>query len=149
MNSFGTIMYNKVFISAFFAWFFAQGFKVLKTLIVNRRFDFERVMGAGGMPSSHSATVMAATIATGQMIGYDHPAFGVAIVFSFVVMYDASGIRRAAGKQAKILNSIVDQLRLHQEIDYNEKLKELLGHTHLEVFVGALLGILIGILVTR
>lgn len=148
MEQFSVIANNKVLQAAMIAWISCQLIKIVTTLIKTKKFDFERIMGAGGMPSSHSATVMSASITTGQVVGYDSYVFGLALVFSFIVMYDASGIRRAAGTQAKILNSIVTNLSLHEKINYPEKLKELLGHTHLEVLVGALFGIFIGILIT-
>lgn len=148
MEEFGLVLTNRVLAAAFIGWCSAQGIKVITTLIKSKRFDFERLMGSGGMPSSHSATVIAASVAIGRLLGFDHPLFGLALVNSFIVMYDACGIRRAAGKQAAILNSIVDELRLHKHVNYQKKLKELLGHTYLEVFVGGCLGAAIGIFIT-
>lgn len=148
MTQFMLVFDNKVLQAAFVAWATAQTIKVVSTLIRTKRFDFDRLMGTGGMPSSHSATVIAATVAIGQILGYDNPLFGLALVNSFIVMYDACGIRRAAGKQAAILNNLVEELRLHKTINYPKKLKELLGHTYLEVFVGGVLGAVIGIWIT-
>ncbi|MDA3846813.1 MAG: divergent PAP2 family protein [Vallitaleaceae bacterium] len=147
MGKLGLITSNQVLQAAFLGWVVAQAIKVFSTLIRTRRFDFERLMGSGGMPSSHASTVIAASVVIGQTMGYDSPVFGLALVTSFVVMYDACGIRRAAGKQAEILNSIVDALRLHQSINYQKKLKELLGHTYFEVFAGAVLGVLVGLFI--
>lgn len=147
MEKLQVFLTNQVVISAVTAWLIAQGIKVIHTLIKERRFNFERIMGSGGMPSSHSATVLSASIAIAETLGYDSPIFGLSLVFSFIVMYDACGIRRAAGKQAAILNSMVEALRLHQKINYQKKLKELLGHTYLEVLVGAMLGIIIGLVI--
>ena len=101
-------------------------------------------MGAGGMPSSHSATLCSVTTVIGISEGIDSPLFALSFIVAFIVMYDATGVRRAAGKQAKVLNSIVHELSLHHKIDYPKKLKELLGHSYLEVIVGAMLGIIIG-----
>jgi len=147
MGKFELITNNQVLQAAFLGWIVAQAIKVFTTLVKTRRFDFERLMGSGGMPSSHASTVIAATVVIGQTMGYDNPVFGLSLVTSFIVMYDACGIRRAAGKQAAILNSIVDALRLHQNINYQKKLKELLGHTYIEVFAGAVLGVFIGLFI--
>lgn len=148
MNKLSAIFDNKILLVAMMAWIISQAIKVISTMIKTKKLDFDRLMGAGGMPSSHTATAIAASVAAGQTMGYDSAVFGIALVISFVVMYDATGIRRAAGKQAEILNEIVEKFRLHEKINYPEKLKELLGHTLLEVFAGAILGIILGILFT-
>lgn len=123
------------------SWAIAQGTKIVWTLITEKRFDATRLVGTGGMPSSHSALVMALTFSVGKYSGFGSSLFAVALIFSFVVMYDAAGIRRAAGKQAEILNYLIKE---HKVPNMN-KLKELLGHTPLEVFVGGALGIAIGL----
>jgi acid phosphatase family membrane protein YuiD len=146
MNIWEALLSNTILMAAFTAWFSAQGFKIVHTIIKTKKFDVERIMGSGGMPSSHSATVCATTASIGISLGVDTPLFALAVIFSFIVMYDATGVRRAAGKQAKVLNSIIHELSLHQRIDYPTKLKELLGHSYLEVFVGAVLGTIIGFL---
>ncbi|WMI80154.1 divergent PAP2 family protein [Anaerotignum sp. MB30-C6] len=127
--------------AAMISWAIAQGTKIVLTLFIERRFDATRIVGTGGMPSSHSALVMAITFSVGKYNGFASPLFAVALIFSFVVMYDAAGIRRAAGKQAEILNMLIVK---HQLPDM-EKVKELLGHTPLEVFVGGILGIVVGL----
>ncbi|MFV0313551.1 MAG: divergent PAP2 family protein [Anaerotignum sp.] len=127
--------------AALISWAIAQGTKIVLTLITEKRFDATRLVGTGGMPSSHSALVMALTFSIGKYNGFGSPIFAVALIFSFVVMYDAAGIRRAAGKQAEILNMLI----LKHELPNMQKMKELLGHTPLEVFVGAILGIVIGL----
>lgn len=141
-----TIFTNSIFLAAMIAWFGAQGFKVLYTMIKFKKFDLERVMGSGGMPSSHTASITAATFAIGSQYGFDSPTFGLGFIMSFIVMYDAAGVRMAAGKQAKVIKMIIKEVGEHR-FTIDEELKELLGHTYLEVFVGMVLGIIIGFLV--
>lgn len=133
---------NVPLIAALISWAIAQGTKIILTLVFEKRLDLTRVVGTGGMPSSHSALVMALAFSVGKQVGFDAPLFAAALVFAFVVMYDAAGIRRAAGKQAEIINHLI----AHHQVPDMEQLKELLGHTPLEVFVGALLGISVGLL---
>lgn len=130
----------------FMVWFGIQVFKVITDLVKTRKFDFKRIMGAGGMPSSHSAVVTSLATMIGKSEGLDSPIFGLAVIFSFIVMYDATGVRRAAGKQAKILNKLIETPGL-TGIQVSEKLVEVLGHTPVQVIIGALVGILVGILV--
>jgi len=127
------------------AWFTVQIFKFLSDSIINRRINFRRFVETGGMPSSHSAVVTSLMTAIGLSEGFNSPIFAVSFVFSFIVMYDAAGVRRAAGKQAAILNQLIHSKQV--KVDTNEKLKELLGHTPIQVFVGALYGIVVGYLV--
>ena len=124
------------------AWFTVQIFKLLSDAVVNRRINFKRFVETGGMPSSHSAVVASLMTAIGLSEGLSSPLFAVSFVFSFIVMYDAAGVRLAAGKQAKILNQLINSKQV--KIDTNEKLKELLGHTPIQVFVGALYGVIVG-----
>ncbi len=146
MNGFSEFLRNEVFLCSIYGWVIAQSIKVIWTLIKEKRFNAERIMGSGGMPSSHSAAVVAATFGIGEVMGYDHPMFGLAAVVSFIVMYDAANVRMAAGKQAKVINRIIKELGEHK-FSLDKDLRELLGHTYLEVFFGALLGAVIGILV--
>lgn len=131
---------NKVLIIAILAWFVAQVLKVLITLIKEKKFDFTRFVGSGGMPSSHSSFSMALTTSIGKMYGWSSPLFAVSLSFSLIVMYDAAGVRRAAGKQAEILNKIVHDIHDNKKIT-EERLKELIGHTPKEVIMGAVLGV--------
>ena len=141
MSYFGAILQNTPLWAAILAWAAAQGIKILLTLIVDKKFDASRIVGTGGMPSSHSSFTMALSFSIGKYHGFDSPLFAIALIFSFVTMYDAQGIRRAAGRHAEILNDIV---QAHKMPGIGE-LKELLGHTPLEVAAGALLGIVIGL----
>jgi uncharacterized protein len=106
--------------------------------------DFTRLVGTGGMPSSHSASVTAVTLSVGMEVGWNSALFGAVAFFSLVIMYDATGIRRAAGIQARILNRMLDELKDYHKLE-PVRLKELLGHTPLEVFFGAAYGALIAI----
>lgn len=133
---------NNVLWVSILSWFIAQVLKVIITVLKYKKLDFSRLVGSGGMPSSHSSFVMALSVGIGKVIGFDTPMFAFSIVFAFVVMYDASGVRRAAGKQAKILNKIMDEMK-HFQFNLDGNLKELLGHTPIEVFAGAILGIVI------
>ena len=135
------LLQNKVLIIAFLAWFVAQLLKVLITLVMEKRFDFTRFVGSGGMPSSHSSFGMALTTSIGKMYGWSSPIFAIALSFSLIVMYDAAGVRRAAGKQAEILNKMVHDIQFNKKLT-EERLKELIGHTPKEVIMGALLGVI-------
>ncbi len=146
MDGFRELMQNTVFWCAFIGWFSAQGIKLLLTFIKDGRFDAERIMGSGGMPSSHSSTAVATTFAIGETMGYGSPVFALGVVFSFIVMYDAANVRMESGRQAKIINRIINEMKEHTFADHMDReLKELLGHTYLEVAVGALLGLVVGL----
>jgi acid phosphatase family membrane protein YuiD len=126
------------------AWAIAQASKVILTSVRQRRLNLRVLAETGGMPSSHAAIVMGMTTAVGKHAGVSSAAFAIALIFSFVVMYDAAGLRRAAGRQAAILNRLVEDL-VHMRGMQEQKLRELLGHTPVEVVVGALLGIGVGL----
>ena len=130
---------NKILISAMISWFVAQALKVLFYYIKHHKFDISKFFSSGSMPSSHSAFVTALVVAVGMVEGVGSTFFAISVVLATVVMYDASGVRRAAGRQARIINQIVLDFYKEKQVK-TEKLKELLGHTPLEVFVGAILG---------
>ena len=132
-------------ISGLCAGFIAQLLKFFAKLIREHKVDFRTLVTTGGMPSSHSALVVGLTTSVGLTQGWDSPLFDVALVFSFIVMYDAAGVRRAAGRQAKVLNEIVSELQHDFKVSF-PRLQELLGHTPREVVGGALLGVAIGLL---
>jgi len=127
------------------AWGIAQIAKVTLTSVRQRRLNLRVLAETGGMPSSHSAIVMGLTAAIGKYAGLTSAAFAIALIFSFVVMYDAAGVRRAAGRQAAVLNRLVQDL-VHMRGVQETELRELLGHTPVEVLVGAVLGIAIGLI---
>lgn len=143
MNVFEEIITNKYIYIPILLWFFIQLFKVMWDLIKEHKFDFKRILGAGGMPSSHSAVVCSLAVLIGKEYGFSSPIFALATVFAVVVMYDACGVRRAAGKQAKLLNKIISTPGL-TGVQVQERLVEVLGHTPVQVFVGALIGIIAG-----
>lgn len=137
---------NRVIQSAALAWIVAQGLKVLLTLAINKRFDSTRIFGSGGMPSSHSAMTCAMLMSIGFKEGFSSAIFALAFCFTGVVMYDAAGVRRSTGKNAAVLNQMMDALSGNGYTFDEERLKELVGHTPIQVLAGALLGTLIGTL---
>lgn len=145
MNELQKAINNKYLYIPLIVWFCIQLFKVIYDLITTKKLNFKRIMGAGGMPSSHSAVVTSLATLIGKYQGVDTPIFAMSVVFAMVVMYDAAGVRRAAGKQARLLNKIVETPGL-SGVQVQEKLVEVLGHTPLQVIVGAIIGIVVGIL---
>ncbi len=141
------IMKNRAIQAAVLAWAVAQAIKVVLTLAISRRFDGSRVLGSGGMPSSHSAMACALVTTLGFREGFSSSMFALAFCFAGVVMYDAAGVRRSTGRNAAVINHLLDGLAgngLHLD---EERLKELVGHTPIQVLAGALLGIFIGALI--
>jgi len=150
LNFFTELLENKILLTAILGWFIAQTMKVILVLIQNKRLDWSRFVGSGGMPSSHSSFVISLTSAVGYTEGVSSALFAVCAVLSFVVMYDASGVRRATGIQAKVINKLVDSYEESEDVEIsNEKLKELIGHSPLEVLAGAIVGLLTAILVYK
>jgi acid phosphatase family membrane protein YuiD len=131
---------NIVLMTAITAWTLAQALKTLTAFWKHREFRAERLVGAGGMPSSHTSLVVSLATAVALRDGLASSLFAVAAVLAGIVMYDAAGVRRAAGKQARVLNKLVREMRAEHTVKEN-RLKELLGHTPLEVLAGALLGV--------
>ncbi|HUX46655.1 MAG TPA: divergent PAP2 family protein [Desulfosporosinus sp.] len=139
------IFYNAILVSAMTAWAIAQLLKVAVSVILLRKLDLQLIFSSGGFPSSHSATVSALALGIGKYYGWDSPIFAVSAVFGMIVLYDAAGVRRAAGKQAEVLNQLVE--RLYPSPNFGQdRLKELIGHTPLEVFGGVSVGIIVGLL---
>lgn len=145
MNELQKAISNKYLYIPLMVWFCIQLFKVVSDLIKTKKFNFKRILGAGGMPSSHSAVVTTLATMIGKNEGLDTPIFAISVIFALVVMYDAAGVRRAAGKQARLLNKIVETPGL-SGVQVQEKLVEVLGHTPLQVIVGAAIGIAVGLL---
>lgn len=143
MQDFGDILDNSVLLVAVIACLIAQASKLVIELIKNRKFDARVLVTTGGMPSAHSALVTALATGIGQTAGWASAEFAIATIFAIIVMYDAAGVRQAAGKQARILNQMIDEL-FHEHKEFNEdRLKELLGHTPFQVIVGSVLGVTI------
>lgn len=126
-------------------WVVAQLMKTVVCMIQNKRFSFVSLVSSGGMPSSHSATVCALATAIAKTSGLQSPEFALSCIFAFIVMYDASGVRRAAGEQAKILNRMMESAAQGRTEEMPIHLKELIGHTPMQVFAGAGLGILLAL----
>ncbi len=124
-------------------WFMVQSFKVIFELVKNKKINIRRIWGSGGMPSSHTALVCSLATVVAIREGVASSSFAISVVLAAVVMYDAAGVRRAAGKQARVLNQIIEN---EGDINVQEKLIELLGHTPKEVFVGAIVGVFVSIL---
>lgn len=140
------ILGNRVIQAAALAWAIAQGLKVILTLILSGKFDGSRVLGSGGMPSSHSAMTCAMLMVIGFREGFSSSIFALAFCFSGVVMYDAAGVRRSTGKNAAVINHLIEGLAGNGFEFNEERLKELVGHTPIQVLAGALLGIFVGTL---
>lgn len=136
---------NLVLTLSFCAWAIAQLIKLLINLWETRSMDLRLLLSSGGMPSSHSAFVCACASSVGMCCGFEQPIFALAVVLALVVMYDAFNVRRAAGEQAKVLNYMMDNWNDIAPALFNKDLKELLGHTPLQVLMGGLLGIFVGI----
>ena len=141
MDGFSDIFHNQVLVVAVLACLTAQGLKVVIELIRDRELNFRYLVTTGGMPSAHSALVGALATGIGQSLGWSSPDFAIACLFAVIVMYDAAGVRQAAGKQARILNQITEELFQEGHNFNEEKLKELLGHTPFQVLAGLMLGI--------
>ncbi len=145
MSGIAGLFANKILGVAILSWFVAQSLKFIITLIQERRIDFRMFVASGGMPSSHSSFVTALATSIGHVEGYDSSYFAIAAVLSFIVMYDAANVRLQAGKQAAMINQIIRVLE-DPNLNAEQRLKEILGHTPLQVVAGGILGIVIGLL---
>ena len=142
MNTFSEIINNSIIHVALIGWFFAQALKIPINFLVERTWDFSRFYGSGGMPSSHSSMVVATSLMIGTVQGFDSAVFALSVVISSVVMYDASGVRQEAGKQAAVINRIINDFIVEGKEFNTKELKELIGHTNLEVLGGFIVGVL-------
>lgn len=133
-----------VILIIFIAWLVAQSLKVLIGVFKEKRFNFKWFVGTGGMPSSHAALVSALAISVGLEMGFTSPPFAIALIFAVVVLFDAQGVRRASGEQAEALNKILDDVYWKRGIK-EERLKELLGHTPVEVIAGICVGVVVAL----
>lgn len=149
MNFFRDLFSNCIFASAAWGWLFAQILKTIIHLILNKKFVAERLVGGGGMPSSHSATVCALSTAAYINYGASSYEFAIALILALIVMYDAMGVRRETGIHASVLNDMLQAFEKmgHKELSAEDKLKEFVGHTPLQVLIGAILGIVIAIFI--
>lgn len=138
---------NRILVAAVSGWFVAQMLKAIIYTVLNRSFSAERLVGDGGMPSAHSATVSALAAACGYSYGLSSPYFGIAAILAIIIMHDAMGVRRETGKQARILNVLIDSFQAEHGHEFEETLKIFVGHTPLQVTVGCIIGIAVGILI--
>ena len=145
MNTFEEFITNKYIYVPILLWIGIQTFKLVYDLVTTKKFNFKRILGAGGMPSSHSAVVTSITTLIGKYQVVGSRIFALSLIVALVVMYDACGVRRAAGKQARLLNKIIETPGLTR-VQVTERLQEVLGHTPIQVFVGALIGIIAGLI---
>lgn len=141
MHPVSEILHCHPLIAALIGWFVAQGMKIPIHYLVEHTWDWRRFFGSGGMPSSHTAMVVASSIMVGSLEGFGSPVFAVAVVLSFIVMYDATGVRRETGRQAEIINRILRDVLINGKPISDRELKELVGHKPIEVFGGFLVGL--------
>lgn len=151
MSNFSSIINNKIMWVSLAAWVLAQASKIFLNFLLEKKWDFSLLVSSGGFPSSHTAIVSALAISIGKVEGWDSALFAIAVALAVIVMYDAAGVRRAAGNHARVINYLVEWMRQHQadRLAYNlqeERLKELIGHTPFEVFGGAILGGALGLI---
>lgn len=144
---FSVLVSNKLFISAVIGWFTAQILKTIINMLMTKEFNPERLVGSGGMPSSHSSTVCALATAAAILHGPGSAEFAISCILAVIVMYDAMGVRRETGKQAKLLNLMVSTFKHEYKVLPEQLLKEYIGHTPLQVLAGAVMGIILAILV--
>jgi len=145
MNAIAAFFSNEVLWCAVAAWFTAQALKIPIYWYVEKKLDWGRFFGSGGMPSSHSAFCVSLAIMTGWLAGFDKPEFAVAVVLACIVMYDASGVRRETGLQAEVINDIIEKVFVNGQPITDVELKELVGHTKLEVWGGFIVGVLVAL----
>ncbi len=139
-------MVNEVLVLCVISWAFAQVLKFLITSISKKQFKLEYLASGGGMPSSHSSFVCTCATATAWLTGLDSVPFAITVVFAFIVMYDAANVRKETGEQARILNYIMENWTAKRPEIFPKRLKELIGHTWMQVVVGGALGVLIGVI---
>lgn len=146
MNYIIEIFNNKLLVASFLGWLIAQILKTIIYVVVNKNFNPERLVGDGGMPSSHSATVMALTSSAAIIHGFSSFEFAISGVLALIVMHDAMGVRRETGKQAVVINNMMDWFKQFDgTITAEQRLKEFVGHSPTQVFFGAILGIVVGL----
>jgi len=140
LHSISGILINHAVICSLIAWFIAQTLKIILYYLVEHVWDWKRFVGSGGMPSSHTALVVALSITVGALAGFDSAVFAICLVLAFIVMYDAMGVRRETGTQATVINQILKDVLINGKRISDEELKELVGHTPFEVLGGVVIG---------
>ena len=141
MHAFAGIFSNRCLLVAVTAWFIAQSLKI----VMDGKFSWRRLFSAGGMPSSHSASVCALAVTVGASMGFDSANFAICFIFACIVMYDAAGVRRETGRQGKAINEILQEVLVEGQPITDDIMKEIVGHTPVEVCAGGLLGIAVGV----
>ena len=144
MGRLAELFQNRVLLATLLAWVVAQSLKILLMVNSQKKFDFRWILGTGGMPSAHSAGVAALAAGIGLQLGFHTPGFAMALIFALVTMFDAQGVRRAAGRQVVVLNKIIDEVYVRGQVS-EDRLMELLGHTPIEVIAGGAIGCLIAL----
>ena len=141
------LLHNDILLAGILSWFVAQVIKTILYAVINKELDMTRLMGDGGMPSAHSATVTAVAAMTGLLCGFGSPLFALACILAIIVMHDAMGVRLETGRQAKLLNEMVTLLEAlgQPKLSMEKKLKEFVGHTPSQVMAGMLLGIVVAV----
>ena len=137
------LLNNKVLLIAAVSWLTAGVIKTVIELVVHKKLLVSRVFGAGGMPSSHTSTVIALAISTAYYAGVGSTSFAIAVIFAIVVIHDAIGVRQETGKQAKVLNAMMFESNAFDDLDFEKKLKEYIGHTPFQVLVGGIVGAIV------
>ncbi|MCR5798788.1 MAG: divergent PAP2 family protein [Lachnospiraceae bacterium] len=150
MDFLRSLFANKAFLAGLGGWAVAQVAKTIIYAIINKKFELERFVGAGGMPSCHSSMVCGLATATGMIYGGGSIEFAIALCFAIIVMYDAMNVRMETGRQGKILNDMIEIFQnMGKNISPEERLKELVGHTPLQVLIGALTGVIVAVIIVR
>lgn len=145
MHDIAGILQNRVLLCAFTAWFVAQALKIPTYWMIEKKLDWRRFFGSGGMPSSHSAFVISLALMVGATEGFQTAAFAISVVLAAIVMYDASGVRHETGVQGQVLNEIIRKVIVDGQPITDLELKELVGHTKVEVAGGFIVGLLTGL----
>lgn len=146
MSMINEVLQNKVLIVAATSWLVAGVLKVIIEIIVLKKFDPKRIFGAGGMPSSHTATVVALVISTGYYVGFSNTSFAIAFILAIIVVHDAMGVRRETGIQAKVLNKMVFDTDVFDDINLEKRLKEYIGHSPSQVLIGGIVGFVVSLI---
>ena len=141
MSTLSSVLNNRPLVIAAVSWLVAGLLKVVVELRVNKKLVLSRIVGAGGMPSSHTSTVIALAISIGFYQGLNSAEFALAMIFAIIVIHDAVGVRLETGKQAKVLNTMMFESEAFKDVDFEQQLKEYVGHTPLQALIGALVGI--------
>lgn len=146
MSILNELLQNKVLLVAAISWLVAGVLKVIIEIIILKKFDPKRIFGAGGMPSSHTATVVALVIATGYYVGVSSASFAITSILAIIVVHDAMGVRRETGIQAKVLNKMVFDSDVFDDLNLERRLKEYIGHSPSQVLIGGIVGLIVSIL---